>query len=76
MNHIETTKINNNVEVKKFNTKADEEKGEVWFPLDLDLTKKAGTFLYEFIVGYPDGREERFPNNDYLKLKIMEAIGE
>lgn len=42
--------------------------GRVMYPLEKSITDKSGNFAYEFIVVYPDGREETFPNDGYKKI--------
>lgn len=51
-------------------------KGEVLYGLSFLSLEKTGTFLYEFIVEYPDGLREPFPNNSYLELKINDKLEE
>lgn len=53
---------------------ADAEKGEVYFPLEHRVTGKSGIYNYDFYVEYPDGRIEGFPNDRYLKLRIMQGV--
>lgn len=52
----------------------DAEKGKVFFPLEENVVKIADVYYYEFRVIYPDGRKESFPNNGYLKLRIVDSL--
>lgn len=38
-------------------------------------TKVEGIYRAEFEVEYSDGRIETFPNDEYIKVKIMEDLG-
>jgi hypothetical protein len=42
-----------------------------WISGDTDLT---GTFQGEFAVTWPSGKEQTFPNDSYLTIKILAEI--
>ena len=48
--------------------------GEIFYPLEKSVTDVSGLYTYEFVVKYPDGREETFPNDDYLRMHIMKEV--
>lgn len=52
----------------------DPEKGKVYVSLEKNLVESPGIYRFEFEVEYEDGRKETFPNDEYLKLKIMEGV--
>ena len=53
----------------------DAENGVVNVFLEKMHTEKTGEFYAEFEVQFSDGRVETFPNNDYLRLKIIKDLG-
>ncbi|MBT2215828.1 hypothetical protein KK120_08700 [Virgibacillus dakarensis] len=46
----------------------------VIYPIEESLSDTPGIYHYEFIVRYPDGRKETFPNDGYLKLSIKNEV--
>lgn len=51
------------------------EDGEVNVILNKLQTSRSGEFYAEFKVRFSDGRIETFPNNSYLRIKIMKSLG-
>lgn len=41
-----------------------------------DEIAEAGMYYGEFVVEYTDGKIETIPNNDYIKIKIGQRLGE
>ena len=53
----------------------DETSGQVFVTFDKRHTEKTGIFDAEFEVTFSDGRVETYPNDDYLKIHILEDLG-
>src|SRR5699024_2476529 len=53
----------------------DAEKGVLIIVFNSVHTMKTGIFSAEFKVKFEDGRVETFPNDSYLKIKIMQDLG-
>lgn len=49
--------------------------GKVLVAFESLHTSKTGTFQGDFKVMFPDSRKETFPNDGYIKLKIMSSKG-
>ncbi len=52
----------------------DAKNGKVFYPLSMKVSSSSGFYKYEFIVKYKDGREETFPNDKYLELRVMTEV--
>lgn len=49
--------------------------GQILVVFEKEHTLSPGIFKAEFEVQFSDGRIETFPNDDYLKIKIMNDLG-
>jgi len=49
--------------------------GKCYYNIEKSISEKEGLFNFEFEVEYPDGRVETFPNDGYLRLKIVKDLG-
>lgn len=52
----------------------DAKTGQVDVILNKIHTSEIGTFLAEFEVTFKDGREESFPKDDYITIKIIKNL--
>lgn len=52
----------------------DAEWGKVVYPLEANAVDKSGVFRAEFKVIHPDGRQETFPDNGYIKINIIDDL--
>lgn len=53
----------------------DAENGQVLVVFESIHTEVPGIYPAEFEVRFPDGRNETFPNDDYIKIHIMKDLG-
>lgn len=49
---------------------------QVVYPVEESMVDEPGIFNAEFKVFYPDGRQETFPNEDYIKINIIRDLKE
>lgn len=53
----------------------DAENGKVKVFFNSINTENTGIYYAEFEVRFPDGRIETFPNDSYLKIRIIDDLG-
>lgn len=52
----------------------DQVNGIAWVVFREEELQTAGLFKAEFVVTWPDGQQESFPNDDYLEVLIRKNI--
>ena len=67
------SKDNPNLVVSGAATIVDALAGRVVYQWGVSNTNTAGSYFAEFIVTYPNGGKESFPNSDYIQVHVVKS---